>query len=80
MLKLLKALYRLQVALLLWLSHLVISLKNLGLTPIYDTFYIFTNRDLIIFFFIDDIVVLFHKSKEAKYLDFQAKLMSIYKL
>ncbi len=70
MLKLLKALYGLQVTLLLWLSHLAISLENLELAPIDDALCVYTNRDLIVFFFMDDIVALFHSSKEAKYLDF----------
>ncbi len=70
MLKLLKALYRLQVTPLLWLSHLATLLENLGLAPIDDAPCIYVNRDLIIFFFMDNIVTLFHSSKEAKYLDF----------
>ncbi len=70
MLKLFKALYRLQATLLLWLSYLAISLKNLELVPIDDAYCIYTNRDLIIFFFMDNIVILFHSSKEVKYLDF----------
>ncbi len=80
MLKLLKALYRLQVTLLLWLFYLATSLENLRLTPIDDTPCIYANRDLIIFFLVDDIIALFHSSKEAKYLDFWVKLMSTYKI
>ncbi len=80
MLKLLKALYGLWVTPLLWLSHLATSLENLGLAPIDDAPCVYANRDLIVFFFIDDIIALFHSSKEAKYLDFRAKLMSTYEM
>ncbi len=80
MLKLLKALYGLQVTLLLWLSYLAASLENLRLAPIDDTLCVYTNRDLIVFFFMDDIIALFHSSKEVKYLNFWVKLMSTYEM
>ncbi len=79
-LKLFKALYGLRVTPLLWLSHLATLLENLGLAPIDDALCVYANRDLIVFFFVDDIVTLFHSSKKAKYLNFWAKLMSTYEM
>jgi hypothetical protein len=66
-LKLLKALYSLRIAPLLWFTYLAVSLKRLGLSLIRDTPYVFVNNNLIVFFYIDNITVLYHKSKETSY-------------
>jgi len=66
-LKLLKALYGLRIAPLLWFTYLVVSLERLGLLLIRDTLCVFVNNDLIVFFYVDNIAVLYHKSKETSY-------------
>ena len=66
-LKLLKALYSLRIAPLLWFTYLAVSLERLGLLLIRDTLCVFINNNLIVFFYVDDITVLYHKSKETSY-------------
>jgi len=66
-LKLFKALYSLRIVPLLWFTYLAVSLKRLRLLPIRDTLCVFANNDLIVFFYVDDITVLYHKSKEISY-------------
>ena len=55
------ALYRLKISLLLWYKELTSTLAKFGLKPILGTNCLFTNRRLIIFFYIDNITVLFTK-------------------
>jgi hypothetical protein len=66
-LKLLKALYSLRIAPLLWFTYLAVSLERLRLSLIRDTPCVFASNDLIVFFYVDDIAVLYHKSKETSY-------------
>ena len=66
-LKLLKALYGLRIAPLLWFTYLASSFTKLGLSPIRDVSCVFANKDLIVFFYVDDIVVFYHALKEASY-------------
>jgi hypothetical protein len=76
-LKLRKALYRLIIAPLLWFTYLAVSLEKLSLSPIGDALCVFANKDLIVFFFVDDIAILYHASKEASYQQFRTALMAI---
>jgi len=55
------ALYGLKVLLLLWYKELTNTLAKFRLKPVIDTNCLYTNRRLIIFFYIDDIAVLFAK-------------------
>lgn len=77
---LLKALYGLRISPLLWYDHLHDLMKDLGLKPIAECACLFANDKLIVFFYVDDIVVLFHHSDQAFYDEFEAKLMSKLKL
>ena len=52
------ALYGLKISLLLWYKELTSTLAKFGLKSIPGTNYLFTNRRLIIFFYVDNITVL----------------------
>ena len=55
------ALYRLKVLLLLWYKELTSILAKFGLKPVLGTTCLYTNRRLIIFFYVDNITILFAK-------------------
>jgi hypothetical protein len=71
---LLKALYGLLRALLLWFNHLCKTMKSLGLEPVPEYVCLFTSDKLIVFFFVDDICVLCYPKNRSVYIDFKAKL------
>ena len=78
--KLLKALYGMPRSTLLWYNELFSLLTKLGLKPVLDTNCLFSNDKLIIFFYVDDIVVLYHPSNISAYHEFREKLLDIYKI
>ena len=49
---------------------------QLGLKPVLECPCLFTNTELIVFFFVDDIVVLFHPSNRTAYDNFKQRLMA----
>jgi hypothetical protein len=75
-----RALYGLRVSPLLWYEHLCEVMRKLGLKPVPECACLFTNEKLIVFFYVDDIVVLFHPSEELSYLEFRDQLMAQFKL
>jgi hypothetical protein len=75
-----RALYRLKEAPLLWYQDLAKTLQDLGLKQVPNTPCLFANDDLIVFFYVDDIVVLVHPSKLNIHKAFESKLFSQYKL
>jgi hypothetical protein len=75
-----RALYGLKEAPLLWYQDLANILQGLGLKQIPNTPCLFANNSLIVFFYVDDIVVLAHPSKLNIYKEFQEKLFKKYKL
>jgi len=60
-LELLMALYGLKILSLLWYKELTSILAKFRLKLVLGTNFLFTNRRLIIFFYVDDIAVLFAK-------------------
>jgi len=70
-LRLLKALYGLKQAPRLWYETFSRTLKAMGLKQAGDEPCLFVNDWLIIFFFVDDIVALFHRSKQSLWEDFK---------
>jgi len=60
-LELLMALYGLKISPLLWYKELTSILAKFGLKLVLGTNCLFTNGQLIIFFYVDDIAVLFAK-------------------
>jgi hypothetical protein len=69
------ALYRLKILPLLWYKELTSTLAKFGLEPILGTNYLYTNGRLIIFFYIDNITVLFTKKDLPRLKEFKAKLL-----
>jgi hypothetical protein len=75
-----RALYGLKEAPLLWYQDLAKTLQDLSLKQIPNTPCLFANDELIVFFYVDDIVVLVHPSKLDIHKEFENKLFSRYKL
>jgi hypothetical protein len=56
------------------------TLEKLGFYIIPDTLYVWTNRILIIFFFVNNIAIINHKKDQALAIEFAKKLLIIYPL
>ena len=65
-LKLLMALYGLKISPLLWYKELTSTLTEFGLKPVPGTNCLYTDGRLIVFFYVDDIAVLFAKKRPPK--------------
>ena len=74
------ALYGLKILLLLWYKELTSSLSEFGLKPVPGTNCLYTNRRLIVFFYIDNIAALFAKKDLPRLEEFKAKLLHQYKI
>jgi hypothetical protein len=79
-LELKRALYGLKDAPLLWYKHLKETLIKLGLRPVKDVPCLFTNKRLIVFFYVDDIVVLVHPDHLDDHRWFEERLEAVYDL
>jgi hypothetical protein len=79
-LKLKRALYRLKDAPLLWYKHLKETMIKLGLRLVKDVPCLFTNKRLIVFFYVDDIVVLVHPDHLDDHCQFKERLKAVYDL
>jgi hypothetical protein len=55
-------------------------MQALGLRPVPECACLFTNKKLIVFFYVDDIVVLFHRRDRQSYEAFRRALMSHFQL
>jgi len=80
LLKLKRALYELKDAPLLWYKHLKETLIQLDLRPVKDVSCLFTNERLIVFFYVDDIVVLVHPDHLDDHRQFEERLEAMYDL
>ena len=69
-------LYGLKISLLLWYKEFTSILAKFRLKPVPGINCLFTDRQLIIFFYIDDIAVLFTKKDLLKLEEFKAKLLN----
>ncbi len=69
------ALYGLKILLLLWYKELTSSLTKFGLKPVPGTNCLYTDRRLIVFFYVDDIATLFAKKDLLRLEEFEAKLL-----
>jgi hypothetical protein len=68
-------LYRLKILLLLWYKELTSTLAKFRLKLVLSTNCLFTNKQLIIFFYIDNIAILFAKKDLLRLEEFEAKLL-----
>ena len=73
-----RALYGLRRSPLIWLQEFSNTLIKLGLTPAPESPCLFTNGRIIVFFYVDDVVILYHKIHEAEYLEFKKALLNAY--
>ncbi|KAI1674084.1 Pol protein [Pyrenophora tritici-repentis] len=78
LLELQRALYGLKEAPLLWYQELLSTLKKFGLKPVLGVLCLFTSDHLIVFFYVDDIVVLVHPLNMNAYQVFKQQLLSTY--
>lgn len=78
LLQLLRALYSLKEAPALWYKELTKSLREYGLQQVPNVPCLFTNKHLIVFFFVDDIVVLVHHSQLQEKHRFEQHLLQKY--
>ena len=69
------ALYRIKILPLLWYKELTNTLAKFGLEVVLGTNYLYTDGRLIIFFYVDDIAVLFAKKDLLRLEEFKAKLL-----
>ena len=69
------ALYGLKISLLLQYKELTSSLTEFGLKPVLGTTYMYTDRRLIVFFYVDDIATLYAKKDLLRLEEFEAKLL-----
>ena len=74
-----KAIYGLKEAGMLWQSNLGNTLETLGFSQIPGAECLYTNGHIIIYFYIDDTIAMYHIKYKAEYLDFKQKLFAIYK-
>ena len=79
-LQLLRALYGLPRSPLLWFNNLSAKLKEFGLEPVPECSCLFTNNKIVVFFYVDDIIVLFHKSSQSSYNLFHINILQSYNL
>ena len=77
---LLRALYGLKQSPLLWLQEVTSTLLELGLVPVPGVDCLFTNKWIILFFYVDDFVILYRTKDEKKFTEFEAALLSKYEI
>ena len=80
LLQLLRALYGLKEAPLLWYEELSSTLKKLGLKPVPGVPCLYSNDELIVFFYVDDIVVLAHPRHMDAFNNFERRLLQTYEI
>ena len=74
------ALYGLKILPLLWYKELTSSLTKFRLKPVLGTNCLYTDRRLIVFFYIDDITALFTKKDLPRLEEFKTKLLHQYEI
>jgi hypothetical protein len=79
-LKLLRALYGLTRSPLLWFKELSSKLIKLGLKQVPEAQCLFINKHLMVFFYVDDICVLYHRDSKEEYELFRSKLLEEYEI
>lgn len=77
-LKLFRALYGLKQAPHLWQKEFAATLRSLGLQQSSNELCLFQNQYLILFFFVDDVVTLYHPEHETFYQSFWSELSQHY--
>ena len=77
---LLQTLYGLKQSPLLWYTDFTNALKELRLHPIPSVNYLYVNESLLLFFYVNDIAVLFSKQNQSKFKHFKHNLLRQYEM
>lgn len=77
-LRLQRALYGLRRSPLIWLQEFSRTLTQLGLLPVPEAQCLFTNGRIIVFFYVDDVVILYHKTHQPEFQVFKQSLLQTY--
>lgn len=80
LLLLLRALYGLKQSSALWFKHFFHTLLTLRLEPVPGIDCLFKNEYMLLFFFVDDIVVIFDRQYTQQVNEFQTKLFNTYEM
>jgi len=75
---LLKPLYGLRRSPLMWYQDLSESLKGMGLVCLLEDMCIFSNEYIVVIFFVDDIIPIYHPDNHHKYEEFKATFQNKY--
>jgi hypothetical protein len=76
----LRALYGLKESPILWYNELRRQLVKLGLKPVEGFPCLYTSRWLILFVYVDDIVMAFHRSNDHHHWSFEKDLIDLYSI
>jgi hypothetical protein len=79
-LRLLRALYGLKEAPRLWAIHFQESLRKLGLHPVLGFPCLWMNNRVILFFYVDDIIILYHPDNQEDFEKLEQQLVKLYNL
>ena len=79
-LRILQALYRLKISLVLWYKEFTIILENLGLYLVLGTNCLFMNNWIILIFYVDDIITTYDSKNQYQIDEFESKLMNKYEI
>jgi hypothetical protein len=79
-LRLLRALYGLKEAPRLWALHLQASLRKLGLHHVHGFPCLWMNNRVILFFYVDDIIILYHPDYQEDFEKLERQLIELYNL
>jgi hypothetical protein len=79
-LRLIRALYGLKEAPRLWAIHFQESLRRLGLHPIQGFPCLWMNERIILFFYVDDIIILYHPDYQEDFEKLEQQLVKLYGL
>jgi hypothetical protein len=76
---LLKPLYGLRRSPLMWYQDLSVSLKGMGLVCLMEDMCVFSNEYIVVIFFVDDIIPIYHPHNHHKYEEFKLAFQSKYR-
>jgi hypothetical protein len=79
-LRLLRALYGLKEAPRLWAIHFQESLQKLGLHPVQGFPCLWMNNRIILFFYVDNIIILYHPDYKKDFEKLEQQLVKLYDL
>jgi hypothetical protein len=79
-LRLLRALYGLKEAPRIWAIHFQESLRKLGLHPVQGFPCLWMNNRIILFFYVDDIIILYHPDYKKDFEKLEQQLVKLYGL